>query len=353
MVGPKVRTWIPCSAPPPAPEVLYVVPTFGWVRSGDAASKSSWRRGGGLRVYLNRPWNVSGYGEMLGVVLPTASVHRRSERQARRAPLKNFVTQWGNDPIWLSPFVPGVAPTRANFPLARTTPDPDGKWLPSFAPTEGGGSAAGTVSDDGARASRIAQSDRAIRRRYRAARCIFRRRAPALVLRHRGHLGRGVFSRSSGSRWRVTSRSRSRAAHLSNVVLADFMPLVPDRWLNVTQTRDPQTRHVNVFGNTFTDSSSHKEAGARRLKSLRLVPAARFIDIRGAAVAPSSVVDVWVERFNPALGEDFGWHRELGAHGPAKYTPQPLRPRRSGKNDACEAHPRARPTCGSSASSQR
>src|SRR5262249_24959351 len=37
VVGPKVRTWIPCSAPPPAPEVLYVVPTFGWVRSGDEA----------------------------------------------------------------------------------------------------------------------------------------------------------------------------------------------------------------------------------------------------------------------------------------------------------------------------
>src|SRR5262249_42514680 len=72
-VGPKVRTWIPCSAPPPAAEVLYVVPTFGWVRSGDEASKSSWRRGGGLRVYLNCPWNASGYGEMLAAVLPAAA----------------------------------------------------------------------------------------------------------------------------------------------------------------------------------------------------------------------------------------------------------------------------------------
>jgi hypothetical protein len=30
-------------------------------------------------------------------------------------------------------------------------------------------------------------------------------------------------------------------------------------------------------------------------------------------VAPSSVVEVWVERLDPALGEDFGWLREPDA----------------------------------------
>ena len=84
VVGPRKVAWIPSSASPPAPEVLYVVPTFGWVRTANAqGNPSSWRRGGGLRVYLNRPWNVSGYGEMLAVVLPPRFVQGRSRQGAR------------------------------------------------------------------------------------------------------------------------------------------------------------------------------------------------------------------------------------------------------------------------------
>ena len=44
-------------------------------------------------------------------------------------PLKNFVTQWGNDPMWLSPFVSGVAPKRDELPAgahARPTPPAHG-----------------------------------------------------------------------------------------------------------------------------------------------------------------------------------------------------------------------------------
>src|SRR6266545_503363 len=135
VTGATLRTWIPSSAPPPAPEVLYVVPTFGWVRSDDGkGNKGSWRRGGGLRVYLNRPWNTSGYGEMLGVVVPSAAFVDDPMTKPSAQPLKNFVTQWGNDPVWLSPFIASVAPKRSNFPLARTAPDATGKWLPAFAP---------------------------------------------------------------------------------------------------------------------------------------------------------------------------------------------------------------------------
>ena len=45
----------------------------GRARSTSDGTLSSWRRGGGLRVYLDRAWNASGYGEMLGVVLPPAA----------------------------------------------------------------------------------------------------------------------------------------------------------------------------------------------------------------------------------------------------------------------------------------
>ena len=70
---------------------------------------------------------------MLAVVLPGANFNGDPNTDPAAQPLKNFVTQWGNDPIWLSPFVPGFSPKRENFPLARTARDPAGKWLPKFA----------------------------------------------------------------------------------------------------------------------------------------------------------------------------------------------------------------------------
>ena len=45
-----------------------------------------------------------------------------------------------------------------------------------------------------------------------------------------------------------------------------------------------------------------------------------------AAVSPSSVVDVWVERLNPAHGEDFGWARDPDAV--VRRDPGPPRPAR-------------------------
>jgi hypothetical protein len=83
------------TARPAAPKVLYVVPSFGWSdnapRHGDDLSRR--RVGGGLRVYLDRPWYSSGDGELLGAVLlpPGASVTSQTQP---------YVTRWGIDPIW-------------------------------------------------------------------------------------------------------------------------------------------------------------------------------------------------------------------------------------------------------------
>lgn len=311
VVGAKVRTWIPCSASPPAPEVLYVVPTFGWVRSGDEASKSSWRRGGGLRVYLNRPWNVSGYGEMLAVVLPASTFTEDPNDKPAAQPLKNFVTQWGNDPIWLSPFVAGSSPQRGNFPLSRTAADPDGKWLPGFAPTEEADQPPGpfqtTALEHPDLRSPTAQSLADV-----APHDVFfdeERQLWYCDIEVVWGAAYFPFIRLALARYQPVAL---HGAHLSNIVLADFMPLVPDRWLNVVRTRDPRTRQVRVFGHTFTDSSSHKEAASAPAESLRLTDGT-ILDLHAPNVAPSSVVEVWVEHFDSALGEDFGWRREPDA----------------------------------------
>ena len=113
----EARRWIASTAPPPPPQLLYVVPTFGWSRQGDTNQQVSLRAGGGLRVYLDRPWFATGYGEMLAVVLPGPEI-TTSDLEGE---LKTHVTQWGRDPAWTSSAINNPAPDRtaAAFPLAK------------------------------------------------------------------------------------------------------------------------------------------------------------------------------------------------------------------------------------------
>jgi hypothetical protein len=309
VIGSKVRTWIKASAPPPAPDVLYVVPTFGWVRSGDEADRKSWRRGGGLRVYLNRPWNASGYGEMLAVVLPRANFKGDPNVEPVEKPMKNFVTQWGNDPIWLSPYVPGVAPKLANFPLARTKPDPDGKWLPKFAPPEEADQRPGNFGTTGLTHPDFPSSEPQGKVDIAPHDVFYDEERQLWYCDIEVTWGAAYFPfiRLALARYQPEALD---TAHLSNVVLADFMPLVPDRWLNVTHTGDARTRKVKVFGHTYSDSAGHAEGG---LSASFLHPGVPPTLVESVKVAASSVVEVWVEYFDAALGEDFGWKREPGA----------------------------------------
>jgi hypothetical protein len=117
--SPPVVVDVPASARPAAPRVLYVIPTFGWQRQTETNMKRSVRFGGGLRVYLERPWYSSGVDELLGVTLwsyasgwPTGE-----DGDAQREAWKPFVTQWGADPIWQTAHM-STLPSASNFPDA-------------------------------------------------------------------------------------------------------------------------------------------------------------------------------------------------------------------------------------------
>ncbi|TVQ10618.1 MAG: hypothetical protein EA364_12030 [Balneolaceae bacterium] len=140
--GPVTEVKVPNSARPDAPNVLYVVPTFGWEQEQVAGGNVSRRCGGGLRVYLDRPWYSSGEGELLGVVMtgsapaatPTpgtvggftgAVAQPQIQLGALQIlaqggadnPLRLLTTQCGMDPIWKSAGTPAsLGP--ANFPEA-------------------------------------------------------------------------------------------------------------------------------------------------------------------------------------------------------------------------------------------
>jgi len=72
--GAVLRVDVPSSARPEPPEVKYIVPTWEWQQStldveGSPLAVRRVRTGGGLRVYLARPWFSTGVDELLGVVL--------------------------------------------------------------------------------------------------------------------------------------------------------------------------------------------------------------------------------------------------------------------------------------------
>ncbi len=109
-----VEVHVPASARPVAPSVVYVVPTFGWQRQVETNLKRSVRFGGGLRVYLDRPWFSSGEGELLGVTLWART---GTFDEAAREEFKGLVTQWGMDPIWKTNSL-FAAPNFSQFPDA-------------------------------------------------------------------------------------------------------------------------------------------------------------------------------------------------------------------------------------------
>ncbi len=96
--GSDQQSFVPASAPPRDPRVLYVVPTFQWqaANNNSAKNRSVTRYGNGLRVWLDRPWFSSGDGELLGVVI-FKDGGRFTDIPNAYQPL---VTQWGVDPFW-------------------------------------------------------------------------------------------------------------------------------------------------------------------------------------------------------------------------------------------------------------
>ena len=77
-MGPVQEVSVPASAPPDPPRISYAVPAFGWRLDAGPAGEDvlgvgetlqRTRLGGGLRVFLERPWYSSGEGERLAVIL--------------------------------------------------------------------------------------------------------------------------------------------------------------------------------------------------------------------------------------------------------------------------------------------
>ena len=110
----KERVNILSSTRPKAPEIEYIVPTFEWRKTQSADAVRHQRMGGGLRVYLKRPWYSSGDNEMLAVILPEVKSNITSFVAASPG-YTNDYTHWGIDPILYGTKPDGVSPQIKDF----------------------------------------------------------------------------------------------------------------------------------------------------------------------------------------------------------------------------------------------
>jgi hypothetical protein len=251
---------IPASARPDAPRVLYVVPTFGWERQTSTNLKRSMRFGGGLRVYLDRPWYSSGDGELLGVVLygESAPINREA--------WKHLVTQWGLDPIWDADRLAAI-PDRWNFP--RNVAEEIGLSLEE--PTPAGALGKGRVNVAGHEVG------------FDGTRWY----CDLTVETYQDDYS--PFIRLALARYQPHALDDAK---LSRVVLADFAQLTPDRALLVTSDPyHPRSLNVTISG------------------PVPLAPAPHYPDIppmRNRPTKPTRIV-VTVQERDGAIASDLGW----------------------------------------------
>jgi hypothetical protein len=222
---------VPSSARPASPVPLYVIPSFRWSSETEGTWTISRRAGGGLRVYLARPWFSSGEGELLAAVLWGCAPPPTPASQGWAVPdlLKGYVTQCGKDPIWSSAAPPSQAmPLPEDFTSAVTvgtelTLDElsHGPFIPFTAVGH-------KVDYDDKHGRRLWYCDIEM------------------------DMGEAYFPfiRLALARYQPHSLAD---AHLSRVVLADFVQLLPDRSASVTfDPIDPTSLQLAINGLTHS-----------------------------------------------------------------------------------------------------
>ncbi len=218
---------VPNSARPAAPKLLYIVPTFQWERSETPTSKTSQRKGRGLRIYLDRPWWSSGAGEQLGVlVYPKQEVGRPTKSPSEK--IKPFITRWGLDPLWLSEPTTSL-PEGSDFPLrvGGTSREVDLKF---------------TIEEMPEVKVAVVGHDVGFDEELNLWYCDIIMDTDAYF----------PFVKLALARYQPNSLDD---AHLSRVVAADFIQLTPDRSLTMTlDPTDPHLVNISLAGRSYRAS---------------------------------------------------------------------------------------------------
>ena len=252
--GPVFEAKVLNSARPLSPKIEYAIPTFGWKELRSPLGKKKWqtierkRIGGGLRIYLKRPWYSSGDGELLGVVLYPLSIKDLDE-------LKPYVTQWGMDPI-RNTIIPKEILRTSDFTAYKQTQ----KEL--------------TLEENSTRIFDVV----GYKPEYNAERELWFfdiQMDPAQVVSY------FPFIRLALAAYQPNSIPN---AHLSRVVQTDFMQLANDRTLKVSLLKN------YAFNVSVTGYGSGKRDGCRMEASIETLPAGANKDFGWVKVKGSRVL---------------------------------------------------------------
>lgn len=120
------------TARPSTLKVDYTIPIFSWQKWQNDIAMHHKRNGGGVRVYLKRPWFTTGEDELLGVIIhPRTAGHNPGST----SPASQEVTRWAKDPILIyNRDMSSPGPEPDDFELYEQQelvnhPDGDGKKL--------------------------------------------------------------------------------------------------------------------------------------------------------------------------------------------------------------------------------
>ncbi|TDC25100.1 hypothetical protein E1265_07990 [Streptomyces sp. 8K308] len=278
--GDPVEHVVPSSARPAAPNLLYSVPTIGFEDiEAERGTTVRRRRGGGLRIYLARPWFSSGDGELLGVLL----------HEGAGDPPENvlpFVTLMGRDPIHESAAV--ARPSAATFPGAALT-------KPGVRLTGPGVPENLTVTVVGY----APKFDEASNRWF----CDLDIDAGDAYL---------PFARLALARYQPNSLD---GLHLSPVVLSELVRVLPERLLTVTRSRPDDGPHPGRFREFMGRFGRHhrgRHARGRHHEGHEHRPGPVSVRVEGPSYRPGPngaprVVAV-LERRDPEVPDDaLGW----------------------------------------------
>lgn len=232
------------SARPAAPKLLYIVPTFSWrsaVGIDDSRVRRSTRTGGGVRIYMERPWYSSGDGELLGVVLWPGPSNISLSRDAAHEKIKPFVTHWGLDPLFFSGPIDAL-PTLEAFTLSKNEHRASGLLLEEVPDA--------ALKVDIAGHEVAYDSDRKLWYcdiQIDAGDTYYPFIRLALVRYQPHSLSMAVTGTDT-----MVDPTRNNV-HLSPVVLADFIQLAPDRFASVAPSSSaPNVRHITVSGLSYS-----------------------------------------------------------------------------------------------------
>ena len=233
---------VPSSARPSAPQIEYVIPTYGWDTTEDSTEQTTdLRLGRGLRVYLRRPWFSSGDGEQLAVVLWTGERGRNGRDDDPPDELKGLVTRWGRDPIWKTNAT-HPNPEVDNFELRDERTDDDRFTLEEI------------EADNPNRFVKVAPHDVKYDPDRKLWFCDIELDAGGSYTPFiRLALARFQFHSVAE---RDDAEQKTADVHLSRVVLADFAQVAPDRSVTVQSQLGSDTAEIEAFGLSYSEVHS-------------------------------------------------------------------------------------------------